>query len=220
MDACLMSMAEVCYQVRENVDITIGSEAEEDLDGWPYGGFLSRLVKNPAMTPTDLAKTIVEEFKHKYSALLPDVAATLSACDVQESAVKELEQKVKALAESLINNFESHKDVISLARFRCWQNMLIESVDLLDFCTLVREKSNNVDVQKACDDIMEFLGGQKFVFAREQVGTDVDFAHGLGMYFPTTKVSDLYKNLDMMDPTVTRWHEFIDKFVEINKRVK
>ena len=40
MDACLMSMAEVCYQIRESVDYTVASEAEQELDGWPYEGFL------------------------------------------------------------------------------------------------------------------------------------------------------------------------------------
>ena len=218
MDACLMSMAEVCYQVRENVRITIGSEAEEDLDGWPYGGFLSRLVDNPGMTPPQLAEAIVEEFKRKYSAM-EDVAATLSACDVQESVVEELAQKINALAESMINNFGSHADVISLARFRCWENMLIESVDLLDFCTLLNERSTNEDVQKACKDIIEFIGGQNFVFKRTSVGSDVFFANGLGIYFPTTKVSGLYSNLDMIKDNKTRWLEFIDRFVQMNKRV-
>lgn len=219
MDACLMSMAEVCYQVHESVQITVGSEAEEDLDGWPYGGFLSKLVDDPTMTPDKLAETIVTEFDRKYSAM-EDVAATLSGCNVDKPLAEELATKINALAVSMINNFASHADVISLARFRCWENALIESVDLLDFCSLLAAKSNNADVQKACNDIVEFLQGQKFVFTRTKVGDDVRHSNGLAIYFPTTEVSDLYRNLDMINPNnnKTRWLEFITMFVQMNKR--
>ena len=42
MDACLMSMAEVGYQVRGSVAYTVGSEETEPLNGWPYDAILTR----------------------------------------------------------------------------------------------------------------------------------------------------------------------------------
>jgi len=33
MDACLMAMVEVAYQLRDSVKITVGSEEEEPFDG-------------------------------------------------------------------------------------------------------------------------------------------------------------------------------------------
>jgi hypothetical protein len=215
MDACLMSMAEVCYQVRGSVDITVGSEAEEDLDGWPYGGFLSKLVNEPGMTPAELAATIVDEFDLKYSAI-EDAAATLSACNVRQSLVDGLAEKINRLSVAMINNFEL--DAISLARYRCWENELIESVDLADFCHLLKQRTNDADVRSACKDIVDFIKGNEFVFRRTRVGFDVRFTNGLGIYFPKNEVSDLYSNLDLIDPGVTRWFEFLNTFVEETER--
>ena len=47
MDACLMSMAEVGYQIRGGADYTVGSEQTEPGAGWPYHGILGALADNP-----------------------------------------------------------------------------------------------------------------------------------------------------------------------------
>ena len=51
MDACLMSMVEVAYQMRDAVDYSVGSEESEPNEGWPYDRILKALAANPAMTP-------------------------------------------------------------------------------------------------------------------------------------------------------------------------
>ena len=45
MDACLMSMAEVGYQISDSAAFTVGSEETEPLEGWPYDTILAELVK-------------------------------------------------------------------------------------------------------------------------------------------------------------------------------
>ena len=62
MDACLMSMLEVGYQLRGSVGVTVGSEELEPGDGWPYDTVLSALVKKPTMSAQDLASTIVKKY--------------------------------------------------------------------------------------------------------------------------------------------------------------
>ena len=56
MDACLMSMIEVGYEMRESVKFTVGSEQIEPGEGWPYDRILNRLVKNAKMTARDLVQ--------------------------------------------------------------------------------------------------------------------------------------------------------------------
>jgi len=51
MDACLMGMAEVAYQIRNSVDYMVASEELEPGNGWPYDDFLARLVNAPTSTP-------------------------------------------------------------------------------------------------------------------------------------------------------------------------
>ena len=40
MDACLMTMLEVAYQIRDHAQILVGSEEVEPGDGWPYDAVL------------------------------------------------------------------------------------------------------------------------------------------------------------------------------------
>ncbi len=81
MDACLMSMAEVGYQIHDSAAFTVGSEQTEPLDGWPYHTILAGLAKNPAMTPRDLSALIVK----KYLASYTRDAVTQSACDLDKA---------------------------------------------------------------------------------------------------------------------------------------
>src|SRR5205085_12133055 len=62
MDACLMSMAEVSYQVRGAVDFTVGSEEVEPGDGWPYTTILRDLTKKPEMSARELSAVIVKRY--------------------------------------------------------------------------------------------------------------------------------------------------------------
>ncbi|GAH31165.1 unnamed protein product, partial [marine sediment metagenome] len=51
MDACLMAMTEVAYQIKDYADILVTSEESEPNDGWPYDTILGQLVSYPTMTP-------------------------------------------------------------------------------------------------------------------------------------------------------------------------
>src|SRR5205823_6865956 len=43
MDACLMSMVEVAYQIRGAASVMVGSEQTEPGEGWPYDSILRAL---------------------------------------------------------------------------------------------------------------------------------------------------------------------------------
>jgi hypothetical protein len=53
-DACLMSMAEVAYQVRGLADFTVGSEQTSPNEGWPYDRICKALAARPTMKPAEL----------------------------------------------------------------------------------------------------------------------------------------------------------------------
>ena len=50
MDACLMTMIEVAYQLRDHARVLVGSEEVEPGPGWPHAAILGDLTKRPAMT--------------------------------------------------------------------------------------------------------------------------------------------------------------------------
>lgn len=212
MDACLMSMAEIGFQVRESVDFMVASEAEEDVDGWPYGAFLERLVADPDMTPRQLARTIVDEFDGMYGEV-EATAATLAACDLRDPKPAELAMRIDQLAGQLIDKHDQIQDQILLARSIAWENDIAHSVDLVDFCRLLRRKVTNAAVKSACKDVIDFVKEEAFVFRSAKIGFDVRFTEGLAIYFPMSDISTPYGRLDMVQSAVTHWREFITRFV-------
>jgi hypothetical protein len=67
MDACLMNMVEVVYQVRGMVNYVVGSEQTEPGDGWAYAGFINALTANPTkFDAKKLSQTIVKAIGSYY----------------------------------------------------------------------------------------------------------------------------------------------------------
>lgn len=85
MDACLMSMIEVAYQVREHADFMVGSQEIEEGTGWPYDTILQELIAAPDMSALDLSKLIVQKFGDYYMSYSRNSGGinTQSAIDLQ-----------------------------------------------------------------------------------------------------------------------------------------
>jgi hypothetical protein len=62
MDASLMTMIEVAYQIKDHVKYLVGSEEVEPGDGWPYDLVLKVLVDEPQTAPQDFAVHIVHNY--------------------------------------------------------------------------------------------------------------------------------------------------------------
>lgn len=217
MDACLMSMAEVCHQVRESVGLTVASEAEEELEGWPYEGFLKQLVKNPKISPEELADVIVNEFINLYSDH-DNIVASLSACDLSKSS--EVAAAVNKLAETLLPLLDDEQvlDSVMVSRYRVWSDEIIESVDLYDFCYLLRKSSHRADVRAACETVMKVIENSGFIVSFKGIGKGMQYCRGLGIYFPQTAVSAHYHNLDFVKEDGTLWGEFLKGYVKATER--
>jgi len=68
-DACLMSMAEIAYEIKDYANYMVASEQEEPQDGWPYNDILSSIVSNPDMLPIELGTVIVDSYYLSYESL-------------------------------------------------------------------------------------------------------------------------------------------------------
>src|SRR5262249_23659463 len=69
MDSCLMSMAEVAYEVHRYVDFMVGAEGFERNSGWPYARLLELLMtsKDPLeLSAEGMATAIVEDYTEYY----------------------------------------------------------------------------------------------------------------------------------------------------------
>ena len=203
MDACLMSMAEVGYQIRDSVHYTVGSEEVEPGDGWPYHEILTRLAKKPSMTPEALSKTIVQEYLASYG---PASNVTQSACDLTQSAA--LAQAVSRLARMLTRNLgdASIRSAVIEARAQVQSYEVAEYIDLHDFCALLDAGCNDVEVSAACTAVMSALD-QRYVVLSGYKGAPMQQSRGCAIYFPQRTVSPLYGTLDFTKQTA--WDDFV-----------
>ena len=98
MDACLMTMIEVAYQLRDHAEVLVGSEEVEPGPGWPHAAILGDLTKNPTMTPAELGAVVVQRYVESYRHARE--SATQSAIDL--AGLDDVVDAVDQLARQLL----------------------------------------------------------------------------------------------------------------------
>ena len=68
MDACLMAMVEVAYEISNYGKLLVASEGNEPVYGWDYEAFLERLKHSPTMSARALAEEIVNSYFSFYGS--------------------------------------------------------------------------------------------------------------------------------------------------------
>ena len=208
-DACLMSMAEVSYQIHESANYMLGSEQTEPGEGWPYHTILGALAKNPAMSPRDLSSLIVSKYLASYSN---EDAVTYSACDLTKAGV--LATAVGGLATALK---ASLKDSAARQRILAVRNQVQaydvpDNIDLVDFCTLLSNAGANAATVTACQNVIKAVKSS-FVIKQGYKGENVSNSHGIAIYFPLQTVSPLYAGLDFSKKT--GWDAFLKAYLNV-----
>jgi hypothetical protein len=214
MDSCVMSGAEVCYQLRDYVRFTVAPEGMGPADGWPYDRILSALRECPTMTPTELAGTIAEKFVASY-ADCDGLSVTQAVCDLEKSNL--LAHVIDKLAEVLIVKLKDRnlKHAMMLSRWQVQAYENTEYVDLYDFCELLRDHSDDLEVHVACEQVMQVIANE-FVVKSHYQGEAVQYSYGLSIYFPLHEVSQSYERLDIAHDT--SWVQFLKAYVSEVRR--
>jgi Clostripain family len=207
MDACLMSMPEVGYQMRDHVAFTVGSEETEPLDGWPYTDILGKLAKAPNMTPDALGKVVVNEYLASYRG--GSDAVTQSLSDLGQST--RLAAAVKALAASLKTALRdpAARSAVRDARDRVQTYEVPDNVDLADLCVLIKGGAVPAKVKAACDGVLAAL--KNYVVSSGYIGGKMRNSKGASIYFPTGSISPLYAGLDFVKKT--GWGRFLKAYL-------
>ncbi len=213
MDACMMSMAEVVYQLRDSVSLTVGSEEVEPGDGWPYNRILARLTKKPTMMPSELATTIVNEYLASYPA---NAGVTQSACDLSKAGL--LASAVDQLAD-VLNSHLSDAAVrakIVECRLQTQAYDTPDYIDLYDFCDLLESKTGFDDIRAACSAVENMIQRDGVVIRSGYKGKNVKHSNGLSIYFPQKSLSSLYATLDFTKKT--SWGKFLERCISYTRR--
>lgn len=99
MDACLMGMLEVDYEVSDYVDYIVASQESIPGEGWEYKGLLSALTSMPTMSPADFAKAAISSYGRFYRRQGTSPTFTLAAHDLSlvKNVVNSLETVINFL---------------------------------------------------------------------------------------------------------------------------
>jgi len=212
MDACLMSMAEIGYQICGSVDFTVGSQETEPGEGWPYTEILRELTKNPEMKPRALSCLIVDRYLESYKG--SGEAVTQSACDLAQAGP--LADAVTGLAGALRTALSDPptQQCILAARAKTQRYTIKHNIDLVDFCALLAKAAPGTPVAERCQEVIQ-VTQPGYVIAQGYEGDSMRNSHGAAIYFPTEEVSPLYAGLDFSKKT--GWNGFLDAYLEAVK---
>ncbi|MEK7810838.1 MAG: clostripain-related cysteine peptidase, partial [Pseudomonadota bacterium] len=208
-DACLMSMAEVSYQIRDSADYMVGSEQTEPGEGWPYNTILSSLARNPAMTPRDLSALIVNKYLASYSNTV-EGGVTYSACDLSKAGA--LATAVAGLATALkasLKDSAARQRIVDV-RNKVQSYDVPDNIDLVDFCALLAKAGANAATTTACQNVIKAVKSS-YVMAQGYKGPSMKNSNGVAIYFPLQSVSPLYAGLDFSKKT--GWNAFLNAYL-------
>jgi hypothetical protein len=237
MDSCLMSMVEVCYEVRHLVEYLVGSEGFVPNAGWPYGFLLSQLrAKIRAgndLETVSMSQYIVDDYTTFYRDYMPaSVSVDIAGCEL--ARLDGLTDSLRQLAELLTDQLPPKSDTDSVARQL--QNSVIlahwraqsfkreQNTDLWDFCDLLEKEVSNSfgPIADACRRVKAAVA--EVVGDRQRtIGIDVQYARGLALYFPwslpifgETRALHPYNQLEF--PQACGWGRFIKTYVHATQR--
>ena len=207
MDACLMAMTEVAYQIKGNADIMVASEELEPGDGWPYDTILAQLAANPTMSSTQLAADIVDKYIYFY----PFDEVTLSAVDLSymDTLVGQLSSLAKTIKGDLTT--PSNKYIIAAYNSQYYSQSPYSSekefIDLYDFCNKLLVYSNSSNVKNIVLSIQQILNSA--VINSDYNGVSVSGSKGLSIYFPYYSGYINIKYSDTNFARDTKWDEML-----------
>ena len=179
MDACLMTMLEVAYQIRDHAQILVGSEETEPGNGWPHDLILRDLTARSAMSAAELATTVVRRYVESYRHTGQE--ATQSAIDLAK--LDDLVEAVDALARRLLAALPS--PALEAALHAAWRRTLRffdnMYVDLHHFAGNLAAATDVRAIKQACVDVqraIEGKGAKSRIIAEGHIGQRLQAARG------------------------------------------
>ena len=208
MDACLMNMVEVAWQLRDSVQVIVGSEIEEPFDGWPYAEILSRLAAPPRQDAATLARWIVKSYLVSYQ----DKGETVTQSALDLSRIADVVTKIDTLSKVLVAALETDAKPVASALKKSPRFYDDNYIDLHCFAKNLR-RSPDPDLCTGADALIAALkpGKGRLILSQGKIGREVRGTGGLSIYFPGDRINPAYRALDFCADC--RWPAFLERYL-------
>jgi hypothetical protein len=199
MDACLMQMIEVAYEIKDYAQYIVGSEETEPGDGYTYNTWLDPLVKNPTADARTLSKYMVDSYGDHYQSVKQN--ATQSSIDAK--ALNDLAR----LTDDFINALIASNDVNNAknARTNAQKFYYSSNKDFYHFVKLITDNTQVSDVKSKGQALLDYLKNNVIVHNRFY-GSSYSNAYGLAVYVPTYYTTSYDELMWAKD---TKWDDLI-----------
>jgi len=201
MDACLMAMVEVVYQIEGYAQIFVSSQELEPEEGWDYRTLLRALVQTPSIGERELARIIVDSYTTSY----PYGSVTQSAVDLGKVAT--LVQAVDRLSQRILaDSLTPPGYYLELGDSAQYFSGDWDYVDLAHLAALIgSDPGVSSQVRVAAQEVQAAV--EETVFYYKNRGVEVEAARGLSIYFPWYPYNSKYDSLRFARDT--QWDEMI-----------
>ena len=224
MDACLMAMIEVGYQVKDYVNVLVGSQNVEAGEGWAYAELLSVFDKNPAAVTTEMfATAIVAAYHNFYQS--QDPSHTQSAIHLADLGAigTNINQLVAALTACKKLNATRTQTAVRDAYRASIKFDMPEYIDLYSFYAglstrvgkVIAHPKPNTAYDQATAQVRQIATtGMKLVLnavIANGVGSDFTQAKGISIYLPANGAVHSSYPLTLFAKNTT-WDNFLKTF--------
>ncbi|MGC9070978.1 MAG: clostripain-related cysteine peptidase [Elusimicrobiales bacterium] len=208
-DACLMSMAEVIYEIKDYASYIIASEETEPGDGYTYDEFLSKLEQEPTMRPLDLAKAVVDAYITHYQATGDGSTQAI----IRTSQINDFLQIVNEFAYALSKLGD--KNLIRSAVSKTQTYAMSDSKDLAHFASLIYSSTSDTTVKEKAKTLYKFIKNKLVAYNKYTNGgysywgggSDYSNSNGVAIYIPSYSIAQGYSELQWAK--YSNWDEFL-----------
>ena len=181
-DACLMSMMEVAYQLRDYAEVIVGSEELEPEKGWDYAAVVSFLVENPNASNEEISKLIIESFIDSY-ADREELKVTLSA--LRTKNLTDVACRMNSFAHTILRKESRIRrtflSIVDDAQTFDYENNEQIYRDLKHFILLTKDNyMDDEEIVEASDALLKSLD----TLLIQNKTNNFTNAHGLSVYLP------------------------------------
>jgi hypothetical protein len=185
LDACYMGNIEAVAPVASQANLLIVSEDMVPGEGFAYKSFLSDLVQNPAQTPTELAKQIVERTRQFY-AEKDEVAREITLSALVTAELPAFSDAFLKLAQQLGPMVQTPELLVELesALENAWSFSGTGTIDLPGFVHLLLNGKLPEETRAAAEEVLACWGRLSLSFTGGGTPTT---SNGLSVYAPSAE---------------------------------
>jgi hypothetical protein len=220
MDACLMAMLEVGYQIKDSVNYLVSSEDTEPGEGWSYSGFLKTLCALPAVEAPSFANAIVNAYANFYQSRTRYYTQSAINLNKLELVKQNIAQVITGVAACRKIDSTRTKRAVVNARRASKSFDVSDYIDLYSFYSALSAQLAQKDSRAsrryitAATNLRSIVAsGMQLILnsvTANRVGSYYTNVKGISIYYPRGTVHSSYRNTKFAQST--SWISFVQTY--------